>query len=32
MDNTVSVVDTAAQKEIAKITVGDMPWGVVIDD
>jgi YVTN family beta-propeller protein len=32
IDNTVSVVDTVAQKEIDKIAVGDMPWGVVIDD
>jgi YVTN family beta-propeller protein len=32
IDSTVSVVDTAARKEIAKIPVGGLPWGVVLDD
>jgi YVTN family beta-propeller protein len=32
VDNTVSVVDTAAKKQIAAIAVGSGPWGVIIDD
>jgi YVTN family beta-propeller protein len=28
--NTVSVIDTAAKKELKQIKVGEQPWGVVI--
>jgi YVTN family beta-propeller protein len=27
---TVSVIDTTSNKKIADITVGSLPWGVVI--
>jgi len=28
--NTVSVIDTAAKKEVKQIKVGEQPWGVLI--
>jgi YVTN family beta-propeller protein len=28
--NSVSVIDTASARKIADITVGELPWGVVI--
>ncbi|WP_289283676.1 hypothetical protein [Methylophaga sp. UBA5088] len=32
MSGTVSVVDTATNKNIKTINVGKFPWGVVVDD
>jgi YVTN family beta-propeller protein len=32
VSGTLSVVDTVAQKEISTVEVGNMPWGVVLDD
>ena len=32
LDNNISVIDVDARKEIKKIPVGEMPWGVIFDD
>jgi len=32
VSNTVSVIDTGTNETVATIPVGEMPWGVVIDD
>jgi YVTN family beta-propeller protein len=30
--NTVSVIDTAARRELKQIAVGERPWGVLIPE